>query len=132
MFITEGLVRACVTDGQLAAVLCHELGKIAAERQELMATAPQDRGPSPDAPVGNDYGGVFGPPDGTRTMELAVYEQKRRKAAAAAMTPVDPEALARSILQKAGGTPADAEAVAPLLRRANEHVTFEKQMSIGN
>ena len=47
-------------------------------------------------------------PDGTRTMELAAYEQKRRKAAAAALAPVDSEALARTILQKAGGTPADA------------------------
>ncbi len=39
VFITEGLVRDCLTDGQLAAVLCHELGKIAAERQELAMTA---------------------------------------------------------------------------------------------
>jgi hypothetical protein len=129
VFITEGLVRECVTDGQLAAVLSHELGKIAAERQDLAATAPQDRGPPPDAPVGNDGGGVFGAPDGTRTMELAADEQKRRKAAAAALAPVDPEALARTILQKAGGTPADAEAAAPLLHRADEHTTFEKQMS---
>lgn len=132
VFITEGLVRACVTDGQLAAVLCHELGKIAAERQELGATAPPDHGPPPDARVGNDSGGVFGSPDGTRAMELAVYEQKRRQAAATAMKPVDSEALARAMLQKAGGTPADAEAVAPLLRRADEHITFEKQMSVGN
>ncbi len=27
VFITEGLVRECRTDGQLAAVLCHELGR---------------------------------------------------------------------------------------------------------
>jgi hypothetical protein len=132
VFITEGLVRACLTDGQLAAVLCHELGKIAAERQELATTAPPDRGPPPDAPVGNDRGGVFGAPDGTRTMELAVYELKRRKAAAAALTPVDPEPLALAILEKAGGTPADALAVVPLLHRADEHTTFEKQMSGGN
>ena len=133
VFITEGLVRACLTDGQLAAVLCHELGKIAAQRQELAATAlPPGRGPSMDTPVGNDYAGVFGPPDGTRAMELAVYDQKRRKAALAAATPADPDALGRAILEKAGGTSADAEAAAPLLRRADEHITFEKQMSTGN
>ena len=132
VFITEGLVRDCRTDGQLAAVLCHELGKIAAERQELATAAPQDSGPPIDTPVGNDYGGVFGSPDGTRMAELAAYEQKRRKAAAAALAPVDSEALARGILQKAGGTPADAAAAVPLLRRAEEHMTFEKQMSGGN
>ena len=131
VFITEGLVRACVTDGQLAAVLCHELGKIAAEQKELTITAPQGAGPSMETPVGKDYAGAFGPPDGTRAMELAVYEQKRRKAAVAALTPADPEALGRAILEKAGGTSADAEAVVPLLRRADEHLTFEKQMSGG-
>ena len=76
VFITEGLVRECRTDGQLAAVLCHELGKMAAERQERGAPPP-DHGPPMAAPVGTDYAGAFGPPDGTRAMELAVYEHKR-------------------------------------------------------
>ncbi len=63
-------------------------------------------------------------------MELAAYEQKRKlKAVAAAMAPIDPEALGRAILEKAGGTVADAQAVVPLLKRADEHTTFEKQMS---
>ena len=128
VFITEGLVRGCRTDGELAAVLCHELGKMAAERQERAATPP-DPGPPMDAPVGKDYGGAFGPPDGTRTMELAVYEHKRRKAAEAAATPPDPDALARTILEKAGGKASDLEAAAPLLRAADEHMTFEKQMA---
>jgi len=132
VFITEGLVRACLTDGQLAAVLCHELGKIAAERQELAATAPQDRGPPPGAPVGNDGGGVFGSPDGTRTAELAVYEQKRRKAAAAAMTPVDAEALARTILQKGRRNARRCGSGRAATAPADEHTTFEKQMSGGN
>ena len=81
VFITESLVRECKTDGQLAAVLCHELGKMAAEHQER-AAPPPDHGPPMAAPVGTDYGGAFGPPDGTRAMELAVYERsasRRRK-----------------------------------------------------
>ena len=82
-----------------------------------------------DVPVGADSGGAFGPPDGTRAMELAVYERKRRKAAEAAATPPDPDALALAILQKAGGNPADLEAAAPLLRAADEHMAFEKQMA---
>ena len=128
VFITEGLVRECRTDGQLAAVLCHELGKMAAERRE-MAAPPPDYGPPVDAPVGPDRGGAFGPPDGTRAMELAVYEHKRRAAALAAATPPDPDALARAIFEKAGGAPADLDAVAPLLKAAEDHMTFEKQMA---
>ncbi len=121
-------MRECGADRQLAAVLCHELGKMAAERQQW-AAPPSDNGPPMDVPVGSDYGGAFGPPDGTRAMELAVYERKHRKAVEAAATPPDPDALARAILQKAGGNPADLDAVAPLLHAADEHMTFEKQMA---
>ncbi len=128
VFITEGLVRECRTDGQLAAVLCHELGKMAAERQE-MAAPPPDHGPPVDAPVGNDYAGTLGSADRTHAMELAVYEHKRRATALAAATPPDPDALARDLFEKAGGTAADFDAAAPLLRSAEEHMTFEKQMT---
>jgi hypothetical protein len=62
-------------------------------------------------------------------MELAVYDRKRRKAAEAAAAPADPDALARAILEKAGGAAADLESVAPLLRAADEHMALEKQMS---
>jgi Peptidase family M48 len=128
VFITEGLVRGCRTDGELAAVLCHELAKMAAEHQDR-AAPPPDHGPPMDAPVGKDYAGAFGPPDGTRTMELAVYEHKRHKAVEAAATPADPDALARTILEKAGGKASDLEAAAPLLRAADGHMEFEKQMA---
>jgi hypothetical protein len=127
VFITEGLVRGCTTDGMLAAVLSHELGKMAAERRQR-AGPPPDHGPPMDAPVGTDYAGAFGPPDGTRTMELAVYEHKRRKAADAAAAPADAEVLAKAILEKAGGTAADLDAAAPLLRDAEDHMMLEKQM----
>ena len=125
VFITEGLVRECRTDGQLAAVLCHELGKMAAERQEK-AGPPPDHGPPMDVPVGNNSG-ALGSPDRTHLMELAVYEHKRQAAQAAA-TP-DPEALARAAFDQAGGTAADYEATAPLLRAAEEHMALEKQMA---
>ena len=115
VFITEGLVRECDTDGKLAAVLCHELGKMEAERHER-AAPPRDSGPPMAAPVGTDYGGAFGPPDGTRAMELAVYERKRLKEQEAAAAPLDADAAARALLEKAGGNVADLQAVAPLLR----------------
>jgi len=33
LFITEALVKQCKTDGELAAVLCHELGKMVSDRE---------------------------------------------------------------------------------------------------
>jgi hypothetical protein len=127
VFITEGLVRQCRTDEQLAALLCHELGKMAAEHDALANAAgpAPDRGPPIDAPVGKDAGGAFGAPDGVRAVELARYERRKRGGAAAP----DADALARSLLEKAGGRAADLEAVAPLLRAADEHMTFEKQIT---
>lgn len=130
VFLTEGLVNACRTDGQLAAVLSHELAKMTAEHQALIAP-PTDRRPPIDAPVGTDYSGAFGPADGTRAEERAVYERKHRKTVEAAATPPDAEALTRTILEGAGGTAADLDAAAPVLRAADEHMTFEKQMNGG-
>src|SRR5579871_1781906 len=43
VFVTEGLVSQCKTDGELAAVLCQEMGKMVAER-ELRAD-PRSRNP---------------------------------------------------------------------------------------
>jgi hypothetical protein len=125
VFVTEGLVRKCKTDAQLAAVLCHELGVMAAERAATVnwAVRRPDRGPPTDVPVGNDAGGAFGPADGVHAMELAKYETSRR----AAMPPApDAEGLARGYFEKYGGKPADWDAVAPLLKAADEHMTLEK------
>ena len=37
IFITEGLVRQCQSDGQLAAVLAYEMGRVIAEREASVA-----------------------------------------------------------------------------------------------
>jgi hypothetical protein len=125
--ITEKLARRCQTEGQLAAVLAHELGRMASERAALAAAAP-DRGPPADVPVGKDSGGAFGAPDGVHLAELAKYEQKR-KAREAPAAPPNPAALARAYLKKAGYDPADLDAVAPLLHAAEQHAALEKQMT---
>src|SRR5713101_4566955 len=41
LFITEGLVKQCKTEGELAALLSHELGKMVSEREAL--AGPQAR-----------------------------------------------------------------------------------------
>src|SRR5260370_28466581 len=59
LFITEGLVKQCKTEGELAALLSHELGKMVSEREAL--AGPQARTPERLPPlemrVGNDNPG---------------------------------------------------------------------------
>jgi hypothetical protein len=127
VLITEGLIRRCTTEAQLAAVLCHELGKAVAERE---AQAGRDQRVADarlplEAPLGNDAGGTFGPSDGTRRMEEGKREKQRRQQAALP----DPEALARQYLVRAGFTAADLEQARPLLREAEDHCSIEKGWS---
>ena len=127
VFITEGLVRECRTDGQLAAVLCHELGKMAAERQE-MAGPPPDHGPPMEVPIGPDYANALGSPDRTHAMELAVYEHKRQAAAARRRRPPTPTRWRAPSSRR----PAAAPPTSTPRRRccaAEGHMDFEKQMA---
>ena len=111
VFITEGLVRRCETDGRLAAVLSLELGKMIAEREasvDPMSRLRDERGPA-DVPVGSDYGGSFGPPDGTRRMELIKFAAQARRRADG--PPPSPEVLARIYLDRAGFKPTELDEV---------------------
>jgi hypothetical protein len=126
--ITEGLVKQCRTDGQLAAILCLELGKMVSERTALAAPAhrAQERELPPDVRVAGDVGS-----DMTREAELGkFYEPDRRRHAAAALPP-DPQALARTYLTKSGYQPLELDGVAPLLRAAASNSKFEKQITPG-
>ncbi len=129
--LTEGLVNQCLTEAQLAAVLCHELGKMIAEREEL--AGPEVRAPERLPPIevriGNDNAGSFGPPDQTHLAELARFERERRqRALQAALPPPNPQTLARIYLTKAGYSEGALEAVAPLLQAAAENNSFAKQL----
>jgi len=129
--VTEGLVKQCGTDGQLAAVLCTELGKMVAEREALAGARARtpEREPPMDVRIGNDYAGPAGSPDQTHLAELGKYDRERRRAVAPPPPPPDPQSLANTYLTKAGFPATDLDAVAPLLKLAAEHSTFEKQMT---
>ncbi len=132
VFITEGLVKKCVTDGQLAAVLSTELGKMVAEREiiALPETRQPERRPPADVPVGNDSGGTFGPADGTHLVELARFEQNRPPRDVT-VPPPSPDLLARRILQKAGFTLDDLDDARPLLNECEANGTLRKQLLRG-
>jgi hypothetical protein len=129
LYITEGLANRCTTEGQLAAVLCQELGKMVTQREILSTPATRlgRREPPPDMPVGRDSGGAFGSPDGTRRIELMQFEKERPRSTDP-IPPPDPEVLARGYLEKAGFPLTDLSAVAPLLREAEKNGTLYRQL----
>jgi hypothetical protein len=128
IFITEGLVKQCSTDGQLAAVLCLELGKMVSEREAMTAQSVRqpDRSPPIDTGIGRDTGwGVA--PDQTRLRELADFDRDRRQRSQP-LPPPDPATLARLYLVRAGFKDADLQAAGPLIQQAQGNAGLEKQM----
>jgi hypothetical protein len=131
IFISEGLVKQCQTDGQLAAVLCQELGKVGSERTALASAALRlpERDPPPNLHIGSEIGGSFGPSDGTNRAELARLDEMRKQRSLPPPPPPAPEVLARAYLTRAGFAAEDLQAVAPLLRAAEGNTIFEKQLN---
>jgi predicted Zn-dependent protease len=125
--ITEGLVTQCATDGQLAAVLCLEMGKIVSDRETL--AGPRARRlevlPPVDVSIGSDTA-AQGTADQLHRAELARFDQEHPRQPKL-VTPPEPQALARTYQVKAGYPAADIDAVAPILRSAAENSTFAKQ-----
>jgi len=130
IFITDGLVKQCTSDAQLAAVLCLELGKMVSEREAMtpQAVRQPERLPPIDTGLNRDlaYSGV--PADQTRARELADYDRDRRQRQQPAPPP-DPVALARLYLVRAGYHDTDIQAAAPLLQQAQGNSALEKQLA---
>jgi hypothetical protein len=128
VLVTEGLAQQCATEGQLAAALCLELGKMVAARDALAQTRVPEKSPPAEVAIGNDNAGAFGPADQLHRAELAKYEAERRRKIAFAQQTADPRLLALSYLTKAGYPASDLDAAAPLLQAASENTSFAKQL----
>lgn len=124
--VTEGLVKQCKSEAELAAVLALELGKMVADRE--VSTHPDARGPErlppAEVPIGN-AGQVTGQ-DRTNAVELALFEKARPRNARRLPRP-NPRTLAQSYLEKAGYHKHDLDAVEPLLQSAERNYSVEKQ-----
>lgn len=129
LFISEGLVKQCKTEDELAAVLCSELGRMIVEKTAARRVAA-DRDTIPDAALPNCGPPMTGggtPYDCGRQAELAM-EERRQKAA----PPIDPERAsqkAQMLLRTAGFDPAVLDQVQPLLKQSDRGVLIRKQMS---
>ncbi|HEV3145357.1 MAG TPA: hypothetical protein VGZ47_15805 [Gemmataceae bacterium] len=130
LYITQGLVDRCPADGELAAVLCSELGKMVAEHEALLT--PDERRarilPPLDSGVRPDIAGAHTEPDQFRLRELAKFEKERDQQLTVA--PPSPESLARIYLKKAGYEAGELAHVKPLLDTAAKQVPLSKQMLI--
>ncbi len=128
VMITDGLVKQCTTNAQLAAVLCMELAKMTAENEARTGPGAKvpERAPPMEVPVGNDGDGIFGPADQVHRAELGKYESEFNQRASGGQlgSAPDVQTLARSYLTKAGYAASELDAVAPLLQTAAENHTF--------
>ncbi len=124
--ISEGLVEKCDSDGQLAALLCTELGQMAAEQRAAKARRG-DKEPMPPLNPGGDALQPGGSPtDAGRQAELAYHEKKYPKSTARP-EPVDPVAVARDLLKGANFSPAELDCVEPLLKLSPRSDQLRKQ-----
>jgi hypothetical protein len=131
LFITETLVRKCQGEGQLAAVLAYEMGRMIAEREALAAPHARrpERLPPLQSRIGNDGGGASGPADMVNQAELVKFDQDRVPASSAPTRLPDPMVLAQLYLEKAKYQKTDLDAIAPLLKDARVNDTFERQFN---
>lgn len=128
LFISEGLVKQCKTEAELAAVLCSELGQMMAEKKAARrAGADRDSFPEVGVPTGSGLAGGT-PIDPGRAAERA-YQEKQRAKDAAAREQADPAKLARDLLRGAGFDPAELDRVAQLLKQSERGAAIKKQMS---
>src|SRR5262249_2800334 len=103
--LTQGLGKKGKTAAQPAPGPGQERGKMAAEHSVSAGVFhPTERDPAMQMPIGGEGIGSRGPADLTYLAELAPYDRERRRVAA---SPPDPQALARSMLLKAGYAAAD-------------------------
>ncbi|MCI0642508.1 MAG: hypothetical protein L0Y72_13265 [Gemmataceae bacterium] len=129
VYVTEGLVKKCKTEGELGALLSLELAKMVADREARSPLAQDQERLTPiHMAAGNAARGM--PGDQTALVELAKYEKANPKKDHAAPRP-DPHRLARGYLEKSGFTAADLEAVAPLLHAAEQNNSLERTLKGG-
>lgn len=127
LYISEGLVKKCKSDAELAAVLCSELGQMVAEKRAAKALG-RDVSPIPDATFGagsNVPGGAAY--DAGQQANLA-YHERQHPRGAAKPSPTDATATAKELLTGAGYSPAELDRVEPLLKQSARGEQLKKQM----
>ncbi len=124
VYITEGLFRQCQTEGQLAAVLANELGRIISEREA--ATSDDIRSPERLLPIQFSTAGSGRDRDPIGPIELALHEKRYPKQHGKLGRP-NPQLIAREVLERAGYQRTDLDSVLPILQNAERFQVLENQ-----
>ena len=129
--ITEGLAKQCKNDGELAALLSMELGKMVSEQMAQMKPARRSTPASMmmNPTIGNDANGTFGSPDGTDQLILRRMAKDQERIQAISSAPPPADVLARLYLKDAGFDAKTLDNVAPLLRKAEKQNSAESSMT---
>lgn len=117
IIISEGLVERCATDGELAAVISHELARMTVRWGR---PGSRDREPPPAPRLTPDVVGGGQPADMTRLAEEARFDRQRTGRDTRGQR-LDPRVLAQSYLTRAGHQADDLDRVEPLLQQAAEN-----------
>ena len=128
IYITEGLIRQCQSEGQLAAVLANELGRMVAEREA--AVSDEVRSPERQLPIQLPIGGTASGRDRDPTFEIQMaqhaklYPKQPRK-----LAPPNPQLIARTVLERAGYPPTELDVVMPILQNAERTRVLANQFN---
>lgn len=124
--VSEGLVKKCKTDAELAAVLCTELGLMVAEQQSLRR-AKNDPIPESALPGGASPAGGT-PVDPGLQAEIAFRERGKPRAPRISETEAASK-ISRELLRGAGFDPAEYDRAEPLVKQSDRGTALRKQMS---
>lgn len=129
VYVSDGVVQRCASDGELAAVLANELAKLTIEAQSQGRVKRPPERERPFTPqIHRD-----GDPDMTQLAEQANYEkQNPRRRPVDAPPELAPNKLAREFLTKAGFSADDLAKAAPLIRQAESNPAFNQMVAPRN
>lgn len=123
VFISEGLVKKCKTEPELAAVLCSELGKMMAQKQAgIKVGRDRDSIPEIALPGGNAS-------DASRVREAELALQQRRVDEKKAQDESEAAQLSKLLLKGAGFDSAEYDSVQGMVRQSDRGEAIKKQMA---
>jgi hypothetical protein len=127
LIISEGTVKQCRNDSELAAVLCLELSQMIAEKKSARRVG-SDRDSFPDISVPTGSGLAGGTPaDPGRAAEVALLEKQRQKNLHSEA--VDASRLARDLMRGAGYDPAELDTVSGIVKQSARGLAIQKQLN---
>jgi hypothetical protein len=128
LYITDGMVKMCHTENQLAAVLSMEIARMVAENEVLASpeTHNPEKRPPIVVPMGN--AGQFTGIEQLDQVEVATLDCDRRRPSKR-FVPPDPEALARKYLMCAKIDSGELDSIKPLLDQAEQNYVTEAMLT---